>query len=330
MNSTMPRPGSQPDAAAVDAVRALGPERQARSVSPLRRIVCASDLSEGADEAIRQAGILSHAYGASLEVLHVTSSPDGRHPALTRLRRHLRARAAFEAAREQARKELISRVDSLAGASSSEAKALVVEGAPHAAIVHRADELGADLIVVGSKGATGLGMQHLGEVAERVVRHARCSVLVARRGPRSGKILAATDFSDRSLPAITSAAEEARRRGASLTVVHNVEPEPDAFGPEVVATLLQLFSGDLKMESDRCARDRLLAALERLGVEGEAVITHGGASASILRLTGELPADLVVVGNSGSTGLANALVGSVAERVVRWAPCSVLAVRRHR
>lgn len=315
---------------AIHPVEAFFPERRAGSLSPLRSIVCASDLSEGADEAIRQAGILSQAYGASLEVLYVTSSPDGGHPALAHLRRHPRARAALEAARERARKELTSRVASLTGASSNEAKVLVAEGVPYAAIVQRADEVGADLIVVGSEGATGLGMQHLGEVAVRVVRHAHRSVLVARPGPGSGKILAATDFSDPSLPALTSAAEEARRRGASLTVVHNVDPELDAFGPEVVATLLQLFSHDFMAEVGRGARDRLLEVLRRLGVDGEAVITHGAASASILRLAEDLPADLVVVGNSGGTGLAGVLVGSVAERVVRWAPCSVLVVRRRR
>jgi universal stress protein A len=166
-------------------------------------------------------------------------------------------------------------------------------------------------------------MQHLGEVAGKVVRRARRSVLVARPGPGSGKILAATDFSDPSLPAITSAAEEARRRGASLTVVHNVDPELNAFG-----AVLQFFPDEFMAELGRGARDRLLDVLQRLGVAAEAVITRGPASFSILRLAESLPADLVVVGNSGGTGLANVLVGSVAERVVRWAPCSVLVVRR--
>ena len=262
--------------AAARAAKAFPPEGLAERVIPIRRILCAGDR-EGADEAIRQAGALSRAYGASLEILHVK----------------------------------------------------VGAGASDTVIVRRADEVAADLIVVGGEGETGLATQRLGEVARRVVRHARGSVLVARRGPGSGKILAATDFSDPSLPAVASAAEETRRRGASLTVVHNVDPELDSFGPEVVSTLLQLFSDDIMAEVGRGARDRLVEVLRRLGVEGEAVITHGAASASILRLAQELPADLVVVGRSGGTGLANALVGSVAERVVRWAECSVLVVRRH-
>jgi len=315
---------ARPDAAAVDAARASGPERQAWSVIPLRRILCASDLSAGADEAIRQAGILSRAYGASLEVLHVAPSPDSRPRGLSHLGRHPRSRAAVEAARERAREELASRVASLTPASPKETRVLVTEGVPDAAISRRADEIGADLIVVGDKSRTDIRVQHLGEVAEKVVRHADRSVLVARRGPGSGKVLAATDLSDPSLPAITSAAEEARRRGARLIVVHNVDPELNAFGP-----VLQFFPDDLMADLGRDAQDRLQEVLRRLGVAAETVITRGPASASILRIAEGLPADLVVVGNSGGAGLSNALVGSVAERVVRWAPCSVLVVRRH-
>ena len=315
---------ARPDAAAVDAAGASGPEREAWSVTPLRRIICASDLSEGADEAIRQAGILSRAYGASLEVLHVAPRPDARPRGLSHLGRHTRARTSAETVRERAQEELASRVASLNLASPKETRVLVTEGSPYAAISRRADEIGADLIVVGDKRRTDLRMQHLGEVAEKVVRHAHRSVLVARHGPGSGKVLAATDLSDPSLPAITSAAEEARRRGARLIVVHNVDPELNAFGPA-----LQFFPDDLIADLGRRAQDRLQEVLRRLGVTAEAVITRGPASASILRLAEDLPADLVVVGNSGGAGLANALVGSVAERVVRWAPCSVLVVRRH-
>ncbi len=63
-------------------------------------------------------------------------------------------------------------------------------------------------------------------------------------------------------------------------------------------------------------------------MKADAVVENGAAGASILRLAEELPAELVVIGNSGSTNLASVLVGSVAETVVRWAPCSVLVVRR--
>ncbi|MGA7990711.1 MAG: universal stress protein [Thermoanaerobaculia bacterium] len=296
-------------------------------MTQIRRILCGSDLSEGADEAVRQAGILARGYGAALEVLHVIPNPLATDPALAQLVHPDRARAALDAARENARKNLTLRVASLTKGAPKEPTVHVEEGVPYAAIVSRAAEIEADLVVIGGKGAAGLKMQRLGEVAEKVVRHAQGSVLVARSSPASGNVLAATDLSDRSLPAVTSAAEEARRRGARLTVAHVVDPEK-AMGSEVVATVLSLFSDDFMSGLGRIAKVRLADALERLGVKGDAVIENGAAGASILRLAEDLPAELVVIGNAGSTNLASVLVGSVAESVVRWAPCSVLVVRR--
>jgi nucleotide-binding universal stress UspA family protein len=296
-------------------------------MSDIRSILCASDLSEGADEAIRQAAALARSRGAALEVLHVVPNPLATDPAFAQLTHHAGARAALEAAREQARAELTSRVASVKNGAPKECAVRVSEGVPYAAIVSRAEEAGADLVVVGGKGASGLKMERLGEVAEKVVRHAPVSVLVARRGPGGGKVLAATDLSDASLPALTAAAEESRRRKATLTVIHNVDPELKEIGPAILSALVQVFSDDYLAELGHAARSRLVEALERLGVKGDVVITPGSAGASILRLTEKLPAELVVVANSGSTGLASVLLGSVAETVVRWAPCSVLVVR---
>ncbi len=296
-------------------------------MSEVRPVLCASDLSEGADEAIRQASALARGRGAALEILHVVPNPLAANPALAALARHEEAQAAIEAACEAARRDLTARLASLAPNASSAPTVHVTEGVPYAAIVSRAAETGADPIVVGGRGASGLRMQHLGDVAEKVVRHAAVSVLVARGGPGHGKILAATDLSDPSLPALTAAAEESRRRGASLTVALVVDPEK-AMGSEVFATILSLLSEDFMSELVRVARGRLAEALERLGVTGSAVIESGAAASSILRLSEDLPADLVVLGNAGSTNLASVLVGSVAETVVRWAPCSVLVVRR--
>lgn len=298
-----------------------------KSVIDIRRILCASDLSEGADEAIRQAVAFARGRKAVLEILHVVSNPLAANPSFAHLAGQAKPRAALDAACEKARTQLTARVASLTKGAAKTPEVHVEEGVPYAAIVSHAAETKADLIVVGGKGATGLKMQRLGEVAERVVRHAHGSVLVARSSPASGRILAATDLSDPSMPALTAAAEEARRRGARLTVAHVVDPEK-AMGSEVFATVLGLFSDDFMAELGQVAKGRLAEALEKLGVKGEAVIENGSAGTSILRLAENLPAELVVIGNAGSTNLASVLLGSVAESVVRWAPCSVLVVRR--
>ncbi len=295
------------------------------------RILCASDLSEGADEAIRQACALAGAEESVLELLHVVANPAAKHPALGHLPRRHEVRAARAAARKEAREQLAKRVASLAVAPPPQTRIEVVEGVPEAEIVERAGRMGAGLIVVGGKSATfGPGSPHVGEVAERVVRHARGPVLVARRGPRSGKILAVTDLSGPPFPAITTATEEARRRGGALTVLYNVEPALRTIGQEVVSSLVLLFSNDLTAEHRRRgAEARLAGTLERLGVKGDTVVTRGATAAAVLRLAGELPAELVVVvGSSGSTLPGRVLFGSVIEAIVRFASCSVLVVRR--
>ncbi len=216
-------------------------------MSPIRRVLCASDLSEGADYAIRQAAAFTRGRKAALEVLHVVSNLLAGNPGLAHLADRDDARAALDAAREKARDELAARVASITKGAPPEAGVHIAEGVPYASIVSRAQETGADLVVVGGSGASGLRTQRLGEVAEKVVRHAHGSVLVARTSPASGRILAATDLSDPSLPALTAAADEARHRGARLTVAHVVDPEK-AMGSEVFATVMGLFSEDLMSE----------------------------------------------------------------------------------
>jgi nucleotide-binding universal stress UspA family protein len=146
---------------------------------------------------------------------------------------------------------------------------------------------------------------------EFIRRHA------APRAPRPvARILVATDFSLCSLSALEYAEDLARRFGAELILVHveeiilgNVEP----------------------MAGVRAAAERELSqAVQRLHADGLAarsLVRTGGAADEILRAADRERADLVVVGTHGRKGFARALLGSVAERVVRGAACPVLTVR---
>jgi nucleotide-binding universal stress UspA family protein len=72
----------------------------------------------------------------------------------------------------------------------------------------------------------------------------------------------------------------------------------------------------------------LEACLERFGAEGERLVVGAPAASEIVQAARELPAELVVVGTRGRTGLSRLTLGSVAEAVLSSAPCSVLVVRR--
>jgi nucleotide-binding universal stress UspA family protein len=77
------------------------------------------------------------------------------------------------------------------------------------------------------------------------------------------------------------------------------------------------------------ATARLEESLKRLGIVGETVVATGAAGTVILQIATERNARLIVVGTVGRTGLRRALLGSVAETVVKNSTCSVLVVRQH-
>lgn len=197
---------------------------------------------------------------------------------------------------------------------------------PATGILAVADELDAALIVVG--GGTRERRWLFGSTADRVVTHARVPVLVARPMFGTEKILAATDFSDPSLPAVSAAFAIAKARSVSPIVLHCVPlPAPSAFALTPVGSPSTILLGELTKPLIEGARKRL----EEIASE------HGGAPTILVEL-GE-PADVIVnaaeredvgtlvVGTRGRTGLSRLLLGSVARSVTANAPCSVLVVR---
>lgn len=289
----------------------------------MRKILCATDLSSGADEALRQADALARLAGSSLEVLHVVPSPLRSYPLFPHL--HQREASALPGLVERAAVLLGERVRAATGRGPEESSLVVRDGVPYAEVVRRAEEAGADLLVVGAAGATGT--RPLGDVAEKVLRNAPCPVLVARPACGAEAVLAATDLSDPSLPAITEGARFALLRSAPLTVLHNVDvvAADVAFGMAVPG--LPVVPPDGREGLVSGARAHLLDALVRSGVAAGTIVTTGDPAASILRAAAELPAGLVVLGTHGRTGLARLLLGSVASEVARSATCPVLAVR---
>lgn len=140
------------------------------------------------------------------------------------------------------------------------------------------------------------------------------------------KILVPVDFSEHSAQALRTAADLSRRYDAQLTLIHVFDPViyslPEAyvlFTPEQLDKVV----GTLEAE---------LAAAKQIAVEGGAArvetrLLHGFVATQILELAASSKVDLIVMGTRGRTGLSHLLLGSVAERVVRLAPCAVLTVK---
>ena len=187
---------------------------------------------------------------------------------------------------------------------------------------------GFELVVLGTHGRTGLGRILLGSVAEQVVRHAPCSVLVARGDAvRFKQILCLVDFSDEARTAVDAAARLAATMAAELTLAHIVEIPITFSGNPSIGD----FVSDLERRSAKLL-DEWAAELRGKITTPVTTQTRVGsaAAATLALLAGDRSFDLAVVGSPGRTGLRRVLLGSVAESIVRHAPCSVLVARtRH-
>lgn len=137
-------------------------------------------------------------------------------------------------------------------------------------------------------------------------------------------ILHPTDFSECSGYALSVAADLAKLNKASLLVLHVVEslgPENATFGE--VAESLQPAGYDQRLLDDlRQVRPDVPPE-----IHVEHLLAEGEPSAAIERIAAERQCDLIVMGTHGHRGLSRLLLGSVAERVVRRANCSVLVVK---
>lgn len=138
-------------------------------------------------------------------------------------------------------------------------------------------------------------------------------------------ILVPTDFSEGSTHGMTKAAELAREVGARVTVCHVLDPSP-------LAPVLDGAAGkhdDDAMEKaiHEALREVIDAHFADIADTKTALILSPNAAQGICHYASKEDTDLIVLSTHGRTGLAHLLIGSVAEKVVRHAPCPVLTVR---
>jgi nucleotide-binding universal stress UspA family protein len=141
-------------------------------------------------------------------------------------------------------------------------------------------------------------------------------------------IVLATDFSASADLAFASAQALARQHAARLTLVHVVPPliTPSPLLDDMMVSEVSLrLGGNLQQAARQEMKSRYLDQCQ--GIAAQAVVIDGDPTRELLQYCAEGLADLLVVGSTGATGLGGALFGSVASRVVRRAPCSVMVVR---
>jgi nucleotide-binding universal stress UspA family protein len=144
--------------------------------------------------------------------------------------------------------------------------------------------------------------------------------------PKLNRIVVGTDFSEPSYPALQAAAAWARREGATIFLAHVIDPLPHV-GPGLDAVM----GTDALREGMEEYSKQHLKELRESHFEGLSVETHilysPNAGMAMADFAERVDADLIVVGTHGRSGLQRIMLGSVAEKITRLAPCSVLVVR---
>jgi nucleotide-binding universal stress UspA family protein len=197
------------------------------------------------------------------------------------------------------------------------------------AIVDMVTSLDCDLVAMGTHGRRGFKHLIMGSVAERVVRLCNVPVLTACEHVASfdsvpENILVAHDFSNHSLEAVRHAAAWARPVSADVTLLHAIQP---LIYHDVYA--LEDYSGAVwERVIGRCHDALEKIAAEYLpGLRCTTAVVEAHPAQGISRYATEHDCDLVVLATRGLTGLEHAVVGSVAEQVVRQSSVPVLTVR---
>lgn len=202
----------------------------------------------------------------------------------------------------------------------------VLVGSPGPTVVDYLREKEAGLVLLGAQGLGGAARLFLGSVSEHLVRHAPCPVVVGGEdvpNEPDGHVVVCVDGSEASV--------EAGKSALGLFA-------PDL--PIAVATVaaipdLPLGSSGLGEAQQRqwaAERDRLLtAAATGLGVpDAELIPLEGGdAALALVKLAQSRPVRVFVIGTHGRGAVRRALLGSVAERLLRQSPALVCVVRRH-
>ncbi len=305
----------------------------------VKRILCPVDFSPASAHSLNYAVALAQWYGASVTVLHVADArPDVPiDPPIGILPRGAAVLAPADTER------LLAAIRTFGDAiphGDVSLEPLVRSGPATREILEAADEMSADLIVLGTHGRSGFDRVVMGSVTEKVLRKARCAVLsvpphgmgdmagITGTGPPTiERILCPVAFSEPSMKALQCAVSLAEEADARLTVLHVAE----ALSAQDFPIYDRVDLPALRAEYERQLRFRLrefVPTAARAYCTIDELIRTGTAWQEILATAGERQAQLIVMGVTGRTAVDRAIFGSTTQQVVRQAQCPVLTIRQ--
>jgi nucleotide-binding universal stress UspA family protein len=317
-------------------------------MSSVVRILVPVDFSECSRLAVKVAVGMADRLAATVDVVHVWDVPGHRKGASQVVTRD-GPRTHAQWALAEIGRDVEGLLAGLSAEELSWVHTRIERGKPVPTIVELSEDY--DLLLMGTHGRTGMAHVWLGSVAEKVVQRVRCPVLTTRHPQATGveddlrkkrggierlchekaRFLVAVDFSDCSRLALKRTIKLADELGAQVEVLHVVElPESVVHRgeswsfPNTGASFVRLRArgaeelAEFVHEFDETGQ-RLLRTV-RMGRVHENIISYAKSGSY----------DLLALGTHGRKGWSHIWLGSIAEQVVRHAPCPVLTVRETR
>ena len=294
-------------------------------MSSISTLLVAHDFSETAALALRQATALAKANAARLVLAHVVELvPLGPYPAIKG--------GANDLAIKDIAEQRTNEIADAARAEGCEIEVRVQVGEPGPTLVEMAEAVEADLLVIGTRGLSGVKHVLLGSTAESVVRRAPMPVLTvhpedALLEPPLETLVVPTDLSP--------AAEIAPQTFAELFSV-GPKPRIHLVYADRTPPYLEPFKHsvlELTDQPDPIKEDLLeqmapsAKALEAEGFPVECHVIDGEAADAVPEFAEEISAQAIVLSTQGRSAVVNALLGRTAQRIVQKAPCPTLTVR---
>ena len=213
----------------------------------------------------------------------------------------------------QKRKEQMAEINQRYENAEFDFSSRIVFGNPYAGISNEVTEIKADLIIMGSKGSSGLEELLIGSNTEKVVRHSKCPVITIKGAVKADnirKIVFASDFEDED-----------------ENIMHELKQLQRLLGAEIC--LVKINTPSL-FETSKDTKARISKFVEKQGLHNIRVEIHNSSSEEegIIEYAEEVGADMIAMATHGRTGFMHLISGSIAEDVVNHAKRPVWTMRK--
>lgn len=336
----------------------------------IRKIVVGIDNSDQSMKALQQAILFAQNCDAELKLAHILVDSE---PGAPRFSSYFSGPlypsigSTTMESYQMAWNQFVERSQALLNQQVSDVRATGINvsdsllyGSPGAKLCELAQTWQADLIIVGSRGLSGISELLIGSVSNYVLHHAPCSVLIVhgQRAPlpllnnssldlqklepaeKPKRILVPMDKSDMAKKSMQMALSLAKQYQAEIRLVHIIDDDETGMPQKLIFSdsqyILQhsdLLFSEYKQEWNRFINNwwqwlqQCVEEIEAEGVDAICDVMQGRTGPRICGLAKDWQADLVVMGCRGFSGLKELLVGSVSYYVSHRAPCTVLINR---